>query len=445
VISGEIKSLEMSLILHSRWWKWLLGVAALLAVVFGCVQWKLAWLEAAVWTRRAPHELAASRHFLEGFANGRILASWQARAQGLLGDLAYHQGEYEEALNRYSECAESVIEFLKSPEILLVTPAVLAKANAEFAIGFRDYQSHPVGLPPLNDIDLSWQHPADELTKTTWEAFLEIPSFDKDESAQFRQALRSSDGDGLDMTLVAEVGESQGAEIDALRRLTGPLIPTDPDAFGDLVKITDCARLLMLDAVRRFHTGDITGAAHSFDTAYTMLHTLENNPRLVTLLAAVYTRTEWIKLFQTAEGSVMRDFFEESHRLGESAWEEMAAGEYQGLKRILNQSLQGKGQQAERLEALTLAKQAAYWREVRADGAPSRSGPTMHAAITGWISKYRRYFLLGHKGNQKIGRQASADLEAAVAEILHQQSIVNLGSLREDLAELIACEDDLLR
>ncbi len=417
----------------------------MLGLVFGYVQWKLGHLESSLWHRGAPHELAASRHFLEGLANVRILASWQARAQGLLGDLAYHQGNFEEAFDCYTESTQSLMDAIRSSELVLVATPIFVGASREVAEGFSDYQSSPPPLPPLDETGLNWKHPADALTASRWQAFLAIPGFDQNESSWFRYALQDENRAGLDMKLIAEICAVHAPQIEALCQLDWPLIPPNPDAFDAVPKMADSARLLMLDAVRRAHGGDMEGAIQSFDAAYAMLRSFEYNPQFLTLEIALGIRKELFELFETAEGEPLRELFQQEQRLDPSFWENMTAGEYQVIKQVLEKSFRGKGQQANRVLDLALAKHHAYWQEVRAHGPSPKGGPSMQEVTSRWFFKFRRFIQGGHKGNRADGRQAAAELEDMRAETIHQIGRRHLGSLHEEMLEVIELENGLLR
>ena len=422
----------------------LLVVVAVLGVIGIFIEREIGRLESAMWDRGALQELEPAQQFLQRLANGRVLTSWQARACGLLGDLAHHRAEYEDATNYYSKSMEALGVAARPSNLVNFTPS-LYKGSGDFSLGYNSYESTAAVPAAVEDVKLMIQFPAVPGSEVAWGALVAIPQLQDTEASAIHQALPEADEPAPDFSAMKKLCEDHRHQITALRNLSGPLVPPDPDDMTSIHGVSGFIRLLMLDAICQIQAGDVTAAASSFDNAYSLLGVFENNPRLVTLMATLSIRTELADMLESGHAMSLQPFFKQRHCLGEAMWEQAVAGEYQAMKRLLTKSMSGSDPQAKRLRTLVMNKQTAFWRVVRSKNHIASSISPLSALTSAFFFKNRRFFQRAHSATRADGLRVAAELENHIAEIVHRIGCPNIGNLDEQFTQIRSREAALTR
>jgi len=415
----------------------LLALLAMLGAAWWGLSIELCRLETAAWETRSFADLASREPLLHWIARRWIMpASTQARAQGLLGDLARHRGEHEMALAHYTQELVLLSGLQPAPNATLtdLVPDLVQGTN-EFGLGFNDYRTSTAETASVDDADLALDYAANaNAAAANWAALTAIPAPLEPEAVLMRDAPRANAA-----SQQALLARHQGA-ITALRCLQSPLFPPDPDDFSSLPKLSAWVPLLALDAMRQADSGNMSDAGRSLDAAYLLIGVLEENPRMVTLLIAHGLREVTAELLESEAGCRLRWCFGSQHVLSATQWERTVAGEYQAVKRWMTESMAGTDPMAARLRQHILAKQAAHWREMRTHGGKAHAAPPVSLILADWFGQNRQFFHRLRSSSRADGQRVASELEGLIAEIVHRVAVPNVGNLIEQLVAMRARE-----
>jgi hypothetical protein len=420
-------------------------VVVLLLVVLGglfvvSIWWigrEISQLESAAWDRAAFEELEARKMFLERVATARLLPdSLESRARGLLGDLAYQDQEFQQALDHYLIS----LDWLGSSGHLLMAgfknlvPSAWG-GSGDFARGFTDYKTAPPPPPALEDADLV-PEAAPGVPGTGWAAFAAIPHLDEDDEAELRDLIQTPEEEPR----VAAFCSRHAHRVQSLRQVSEPPVPTDPDDVLTIRLVANWVRLLVLDALTHARAERGNEAARSFGAAFHTLSILEQAPALHSLLTMKSLREEIAGVLESAAGAPLRPHFRPDHWLPGAMWRRGIQGEYQRMKRLFSSSLSGTDPMAARLRSLTLSKVAKFWRKVLNEGGHHDSGTAHALAMSRWFFQSRRFLVHPGTGSYADGFRVAAGHEDCLVEVVGASGAPNLGRLHESIEALRARE-----
>lgn len=406
------------------------------AVACLLVERRISHLESAVWERAAVNELKTEEDFLQRIATARILPeALECRASGLLGDLAHHRGDDALANEHY----ERTMKWLFGTARIVVTKVIPAffVGDTDFAHGFTDYGRTPTPLPPVNDADLEIKPPMVRVSDENWRAYLAVPALKQEEAQMIRDTLESMNSPHpADRLFVIEICARHQKVIDALCRLPHPLFPVNVDEMKDIQRLPEFVRLLLLDALQRGAAENNARTIMSLDAAFNLLDALEQNPSVDFMLVSFSLRSELVTLLESERGEHLRPFFREEYRLPAAIWDRLCASEYQAMKRITADTMSGPDPMASRLRTLVLTKHAEFWNKNRLEGAQKSAKSSIQTFQAAWFFGNRRVYQHASIATYAEGRQAAAEYEDFVAEIVHRVGLPLMGSLHQDIAAL---------
>lgn len=410
------------------------GFSALLVGMFAFVEWDLRRLENAVWEKNQFAGLSRQQGWLNHFSGSEVLPkSMRSRSQGLLGDLAFHKGQFEQAMNRYVKSVEWVGTLTGADPATALK--LVAGGGSEFHRGYGDYEATAPIPPQPDDKDFALAVAVLDPSENAWDAFLAIAPLDGSEVESVRTLFATATDGTQKIDEISRFCVEKQETIAALKAL-GPAMTVPASNFLDLARAGDFCRLLFLEALRSAESGQLEKAGDSFDAAYRMIGHLEQNPSLFSMLATLALRSRIAGFLESESGAQLATFFEEKHQLAENAYDRFLRGACRESRQIISEALPGSDSVSARLRVRTLEKNLAFWRAVRADGSVAQTGDSFESRFSAGFFRNRRFIHRPDLASYPDGYRFAGEAENLVAEILFWTARPNLGAIDRSFEEL---------
>jgi len=408
----------------------IIGLAVTALSIVGFVTWEIHRLEDAVWDRSDQAPLAARESFLQKAASNRLISrSLRIRAKGLLGDLAYLEGNFPLAQDHY---IEAWLWNERTDLNVLISRWILA-SSTDFGRGFRAYSAGSPTVSLSNDDDLSLDLPDLKETEDAWNAFASIEPLGAPEKSELRSYFLAEPPNHPAMPVFCERHQKT---IQSLQQLEVRLRIPDQNDPMLLVEAADFVRLLAVDSICHIRDGNSASAERSFRAAYRVIGYLEQNPRLNSALVSLALRSTLLEWMESSGQTQMGAYFLPDHRCPADLFNRAIAGEYHAMKSTFAAAIPITDATSQRLHARVLNKQIAFWREIRDLNDPAVTRKRTTEKVPEWFFQNRRFIhRMAHRSYADGERFAEA-LEDLTAEFLHLIAVPNIGQLNQTLDEL---------